>query len=154
MLLSSLTVLIAALPLTVFGGEFPSYDGVIGAVPPDVPVIQDFSQEVLESPAENVVTQAGSLRYVENSGVCGESPSESTASLYAHPRIETTADVYSASGYADLTSTQHMWFWFFAARNNPDTAPLTIRLNGGVSRFAYLDPAVKCSISQSREVLL
>ena len=24
-------------------------------------------------------------------------------------------------------------FWFFAARNNPDTAPLSIWLNGGVS---------------------
>jgi len=61
--------------------------------------------------------------------------------------------VYSASGYADLTSTQHMWFWFFAARHNPDTAPLTIWLNGGVSCFAYLNSAVKSSIPPSPEAL-
>jgi len=73
MLLSSLTVLIAALPLAVFGGEFPTFGGGIGGAPPDVSVIQDFSQEVFDTPAEDIVTQAGSLRYVENSGVCGES---------------------------------------------------------------------------------
>ena len=73
MLLSSLTVLIAALPLAVLGGEFPTYDGIIGGAPPDLPVSQDFSQEIFETPTEDVVTQAGGLRYVENSGVCGES---------------------------------------------------------------------------------
>ncbi|CUA72024.1 hypothetical protein RSOLAG22IIIB_04885 [Rhizoctonia solani] len=64
--------------------------------------------------AEQVVSTPGRLRYVENSGIC-----------------ETTPGVYQASGYADLTSAQSMWFWFFAARNNPDTAPLSIWLNGG-----------------------
>jgi len=73
MLLSSLTILVAVLPLAVLGGEFPTYNGVIGGVPPSVSVTQDFNQEVFETPAEDVVTQAGSLRYVENSGVCGES---------------------------------------------------------------------------------
>ena len=74
MLLSSLTVLIAALPLTVLGGEFPTYNGIPGGAPPDVSISPDFSQEVLETPAEDVVTKAGALRYVENSGVCGETP--------------------------------------------------------------------------------
>ena len=73
MLLSSLTVLIAALPLAVLGGEFPTYDGVVGGAPPDVHINQDIGQEVLETPGD-VVTQAGSLRYVENNGVCGEIP--------------------------------------------------------------------------------
>ena len=73
MLLSSLAVLIAALPLAVFGGEFPIYDGVIGGTPPDLLVGQDFSQEVLGTPTGDVVTQDGGLRYVENSGVCGRS---------------------------------------------------------------------------------
>jgi len=75
MLLSSLTVLIAALPFAVLGGEFPTYNGIVGGAPPDVLVNQDVGQEVLETPAGDVITQAGSLRYVENSGVCGESPS-------------------------------------------------------------------------------
>ena len=79
---------------------------------------------------------------------------ELTTSLYAHHITETTPGVYSASGYADLTSTQHLWFWFFAARNNPDTAPLTIWLNGGVSFFSYLNLAVEFSIFRSPEVLL
>ncbi|KAH7101984.1 alpha/beta-hydrolase [Auriculariales sp. MPI-PUGE-AT-0066] len=56
----------------------------------------------------------GTLRYVENSGVC-----------------ETTAGVYQASGYADLDGSRSMWFWFFEARNSPETAPLAIWLNGG-----------------------
>ena len=73
MLLSSLTVLIAALPLSVLGGEFPTYDGIIGGVPPDLPVGQDFNQEILETPTD-VVIQAGGLRYIENNGVCGETP--------------------------------------------------------------------------------
>lgn len=58
----------------------------------------------------------GSLRFVENSGVC-----------------ETTPGVFTASGYADLNANQSMWFWFFEARNNKSTAPLSIWLNGGVS---------------------
>ena len=74
MLLSSLTVLIAALPLAVLGGEFPTYNGVIGGAPPDVHINQEIGQEVLGTPAGDGVTQAGSLRYVENSGVCGEIP--------------------------------------------------------------------------------
>jgi len=74
MLLSSLTILITVLPLVVFGGEFPTYDGVVGGVPPDVQINQEVGQEVLETPAGDAVTQAGSLRYVENSGVCGEYP--------------------------------------------------------------------------------
>ncbi|EJD46926.1 alpha/beta-hydrolase [Auricularia subglabra TFB-10046 SS5] len=57
---------------------------------------------------------AGSLRFVENSGVC-----------------ETTPGVYQASGYVDLNANMSMWFWFFEARNSPEAAPLSIWLNGG-----------------------
>lgn len=65
MLLSSLTALVAALPLLVLGGEFPVYNGVVGGAPINVTVNQ-------KGPADNVVAQAGALRYVENSGVCGK----------------------------------------------------------------------------------
>ncbi|KAH7101985.1 alpha/beta-hydrolase [Auriculariales sp. MPI-PUGE-AT-0066] len=64
------------------------------------------------SPASNPL--GGTLRYVENSGVC-----------------ETTPGVYQASGYADLDANRSMWFWFFESRNSPETAPLSIWLNGG-----------------------
>ncbi|KAF9644244.1 alpha/beta-hydrolase [Thelephora ganbajun] len=110
MLLSSLAVLVAALPIAALGGEFPVYNGVVGGAPVNVTV----KEKVSEIAVHDFVAQAGTLRYVANSGVC-----------------ETTPGVYTASGYADLTSTQHMWFWFFAARNSPDTAPLTLWLNGG-----------------------
>jgi hypothetical protein len=65
---------------------------------------------------------------------------------------ETTPHVYQASGYGDLASNKSIWFvlhlrgslclssecstdrfWFFAARNDPDTAPLVTWFNGGVS---------------------
>jgi len=70
MLLSSLAVLVAALPLAVLGGQFPVYNGVIGGAPTNVTV----NKKVSETPTEGVVAQAGALRYVENSGVCGEAP--------------------------------------------------------------------------------
>ena len=68
MLLSSLTVLITALPLAVLGGEFPNYNGVPGGVPASGPARQKVTLTALG----DVVTKAGALRYVENSGVCGE----------------------------------------------------------------------------------
>ena len=64
---------------------------------------------------------------------------------------ETTPHVYQASGYGDIAADKSIWFvalraslfdfyehsikrfWFFAARNNPDTAPLITWFNGGVS---------------------
>ena len=44
---------------------------------------------------------------------------------------ETTPGVKSYSGYIDLSPTSHTFFWFFEARHNPSTAPLTLWLNGG-----------------------
>ena len=44
---------------------------------------------------------------------------------------ETTPGVGSYAGYVDLSPTSHTFFWFFEARHNPDTAPLTLWLNGG-----------------------
>lgn len=45
---------------------------------------------------------------------------------------ETNASVKSYSGYADVDTNQHLFFWFFEARDvNPNTAPLTVYINGG-----------------------
>jgi len=105
-----LAVLVAALPTMTLAGEFPVHNGVVGGAPGNL----TFLEKVTENTVDGVIAHLRRLRYVENSGVC-----------------ETTPGVYTASGYADLTLTQHMWFWFFAARNDPDDAPLTIWLNGG-----------------------
>lgn len=40
---------------------------------------------------------------------------------------ELDPDVKSYSGYADVEEGQHVFFWFFEARNeDPETAPLTV----------------------------
>ena len=44
---------------------------------------------------------------------------------------ETTPGVNSYSGYIDLAPDVHTFFWFFEARHDVSTAPLTLWLNGG-----------------------
>jgi len=44
---------------------------------------------------------------------------------------ETTPGVGSYAGYVDLAPNSHTFFWFFEARHNPESAPLTLWLNGG-----------------------
>ena len=41
-------------------------------------------------------------------------------------------DIKSISGYVDVSADEHIFFWFFEARNtDPTTAPLTVWINGG-----------------------
>ena len=54
------------------------------------------------------------INYVSNSGIC-----------------ETTPGVEQHSGYLSVGEDMNMWFWFFASRNNPSSAPLALWLNGG-----------------------
>ncbi|KAF5350558.1 hypothetical protein D9756_008576 [Leucocoprinus leucothites] len=54
------------------------------------------------------------LRFVSDSGVC-----------------ETTPGVHQMSGYITVGRNMSMWFWFFEARESPETAPFTLWLNGG-----------------------
>ncbi|CAE7108576.1 unnamed protein product [Rhizoctonia solani] len=115
-------------------GQFPEFDHVVGGVPKDT-TIKNLAADSGAATLSSIVTP-GKLRYKENTGVC-----------------ETTPGVYQASGYADLTASQSMWFWFFAARNNPDTAPLSIWLNGGpgsssmIGLFQEMGP---CRINQDK----
>ncbi|TVY67495.1 Carboxypeptidase S1 [Lachnellula suecica] len=56
----------------------------------------------------------GTIDFVKNSGVC-----------------ETTPGVNQYSGYFSVGKNMSMWFWFFEARHNPQSAPLAMWVNGG-----------------------
>ncbi|KAJ7639710.1 alpha/beta-hydrolase [Mycena polygramma] len=60
------------------------------------------------------IQQDVKLRFVNNSGIC-----------------ETTPGVHQMSGYIDIGTNMSMWFWFFASRTSPETAPFTLWINGG-----------------------
>ena len=44
---------------------------------------------------------------------------------------ELDPNVKSYSGYADVAPDQHMFWWFFEAREDPENKPLTLWINGG-----------------------
>ncbi|OBZ77227.1 Carboxypeptidase S1 [Grifola frondosa] len=106
---TAVVTLLASTAANVYGGQIPVFNDVPGGKPTE----KDITL-ASEAATTSAATTPGKLRIVENSGVC-----------------ETTPGVYQASGYGDLTANESMWFWFFEARKSPDTAPLTIWLNGG-----------------------
>ncbi|KAJ7149719.1 serine carboxypeptidase [Mycena filopes] len=110
MLLSSLVSLaaISSALASPSAGQIPIRDGVIGGV--STTKSATIKSQVLQP----LATTPGALRVVENSGIC-----------------ETTPGVSQASGYGDLTATKSIFFWYFAARNNAATAPLSLWFNGG-----------------------
>lgn len=45
---------------------------------------------------------------------------------------ELTPGVKSYSGYVDISENEHIFWWFFEARNqDPEDAPLSVWINGG-----------------------
>jgi carboxypeptidase C (cathepsin A) len=44
---------------------------------------------------------------------------------------EANPGVKSYAGYADVATDQHIFWWFFEARKDPENAPLTVWINGG-----------------------
>ncbi|KAA1476177.1 serine carboxypeptidase [Dentipellis sp. KUC8613] len=113
MLFSAALAAVAVLPAFVAGRQVPVVEGVLGGV---ATLPRKSAPQTLVADASDASSKPtpGKLRVTENSGVC-----------------ETTPGVYQASGYGDLTSSESVWFWFFEARNNPDTAPLVTWFNGG-----------------------
>ncbi|KAJ6556987.1 serine carboxypeptidase [Mycena vulgaris] len=89
-------------------GQIPIREGVIGGV------ATTKSATVKSESLQPFATTPGALRVVENSGIC-----------------ETTPGVFQASGYGDIAATKSIFFWYFAARNSPATAPLSLWFNGG-----------------------
>jgi hypothetical protein len=67
-MLLSLTILVAALPAVVFGWR---QDSVVGREPVDAII----REKVTRIAVDGAVNQTSRLRYVENSGVCGNTPS-------------------------------------------------------------------------------
>ncbi|KAK7439809.1 hypothetical protein VKT23_017385 [Stygiomarasmius scandens] len=96
------------IPIVSGKGQFIDIDGVLGGVEQSLPI----RLENIVRPAKSAA--AGQLRVTENPGVC-----------------ETTPGVNSATGYGDIASNQSIFFWFFEARNNPESAPLALWFNGG-----------------------
>jgi hypothetical protein len=90
MLLNALVGILATqLVSGVFGGQIPTVNGVLDSVPSD----SDKRSITNISPRATSPQTPGKLRITENSGIC-----------------ETTAGVYQATGYGDLTSNESIWY--------------------------------------------
>ncbi|KAI9366561.1 prepro-carboxypeptidase Z [Pilaira anomala] len=60
-----------------------------------------------------------------------QSPSDPSYSVrFVEPKL-CDPDVVQHSGYLDMGSNGHYFFWFFESKSNPDKSPLTAWLNGG-----------------------
>ncbi|KAJ7477378.1 serine carboxypeptidase [Mycena latifolia] len=121
--------LLAALPSVVglkSAGQIPTRNGIVGGV---------GNKTLKAETVKQFATTPGKLRVTENSGIC-----------------ETTKNVYQASGYGDLTSKESVWFWYFDARKNASTAPLSLWFNGGPgssSMIGLLQELGPCRISNN-----
>jgi carboxypeptidase C (cathepsin A) len=79
-----------------------------------------LAQFVAQPPASAFINATGyagvPVRYKEvHTGICELDP-----------------NIKSYSGYADVSENQHIFFWFFEARQvDPKEAPLTVWINGG-----------------------
>ncbi|KXT05355.1 hypothetical protein AC578_11082 [Pseudocercospora eumusae] len=66
---------------------------------------------------------------------------------------ELTPGVKSYSGYVDIHEDQHIFFWFFEARNeDPKKAPLTVWINGGPGSSSMINASNMIFIDHPAQV--
>jgi carboxypeptidase C (cathepsin A) len=91
---------------------------------------------------EDVVRDAVSRSIAKSSGLPAQPTNVTTITSLSgheirysepgkHGVCETTEGVQSYSGYISTDTHTNMFFWFFEARNNPESAPITLWLEGG-----------------------
>ncbi|KDQ62956.1 hypothetical protein JAAARDRAFT_119033 [Jaapia argillacea MUCL 33604] len=76
----------------------------------------------------------GDIRFVQRGGLLYElaqHPYFSDHQLRITEPQLCDPSVQQYSGYLDVSEGRHLFFWFFEARNSPETAPVILWLNGG-----------------------
>ncbi|KAH8831814.1 serine carboxypeptidase [Flagelloscypha sp. PMI_526] len=65
-------------------------------------------------------------------------------------QLRVTSENSGVCGYGDIAEDKHVWFWFFEARNHPESAPLVAWFNGGPassSEYAVMTELGPCRIT-------
>lgn len=87
----------------------------------------------VQTPLKGTITE----QVVTDAGRDGMTYEVVTSSLFPEHQLRLTEprlcdpSVKQYSGYLDVTTGKHLFFWFFEARHKPESAPLTLWLNGG-----------------------
>ena len=127
----------------VHAGQVPVVNGVIGGVP------NTTSSSTRPTTFSAASVAAGGLRIVENSGICGtkrDFPLKSKILKFRQKRRPASIKLRAMEIWPlpIIYGTLYWWlscacgltqalrFWYFDARNSPDTAPLVLWFNGGV----------------------
>lgn len=71
------------------------------------------------------------LDFVRDSGVCETTPGVRQYSGYVNVGSELIISRFEMKEKLMCIANMSMWFWFFEARHEPETAPLAMWLNGG-----------------------
>lgn len=160
----ALAALLASVHVScVLGGQIPVVDGVLGGVP-----TRTLSKRFKEPSSAATTPTPGKLRVVENSGICGSSQfdtciiailtvGQKPPQACIKHQVMVICHPLRACGMYTLICENMLHeliydterFWFFAARNNPATAPLTLWFNGGVCCLPSHDAGIKAETKRS-----
>ncbi|KAF9009563.1 carboxypeptidase C [Cyathus striatus] len=97
-------------------------------------LLSDAKQAILKGKSDMQKWYHKGKEYIKQNGLLYE--------FVSHPAFEKhtlrvtepelcDSTVKQYSGYLDVAEDKHLFFWFFEARNSPETAPLVLWLNGG-----------------------